>query len=191
MDRLSAAMWQNPLPNFTCQEGEGYRALQQWSGSRKWRYHHRLPVAHPPAFPVLSPARTQPSSWQSVCGEEPWVWIRFTRIKYTTWQQDDEKGDDPSHFWPWMWTAKCRKASRSFKLYKLLPLNTINETMTWHDQWTFHLSGKWTGSYIVRAKSSHFSAISTMCSGTLHSEDHDSSKTMVLYINKLYSVSVR
>lgn len=95
-------------------------------------------------------------------------------------------------FWPWMWTAKCRETSRSFKLYKLLPLNTINETMTWHDQWTFHLSGKWTGSYIVQAKSSRFSAISTMCSGTLHSEDHDSSNTMVLYITdkKLYSVSV-
>lgn len=57
-------------------------------------------------------------------------------------------------FWASMRTAKCRNISRSFKLYKLLPLNTINETMTWHDQWTFHLNGKWTGSYIVQVKSS-------------------------------------
>lgn len=69
------------LSDICCQEGESHRALQQWPGSWRWRYHRRRPVAHPPAFPVLCPPRTQPAGRESLCREEQWVWIRFYCIR--------------------------------------------------------------------------------------------------------------
>lgn len=68
--------------SFTWQEGQGPGALQQRPGGRGRRHHRWCSVAHPTAFPVLCPLRTQSAGRKSLRGEEQWVTPRSIRFCY-------------------------------------------------------------------------------------------------------------